>query len=102
LIERAQTGTVLVLDVRPVEEFRAGHIAGAVSIPLAELQRRVGELPADVEIVAYCRGPYCLLAFEAIDVLRKRGLSARRLRDGFPEWRAAGHRIEISSPEGPP
>jgi rhodanese-related sulfurtransferase/DNA-binding transcriptional ArsR family regulator len=100
LLERAQTGTVLVLDVRPAEEFRSGHVPGAVSIPLAELQRRIGELPADVEIVAYCRGPYCLLAFEAVDVLRRRGLSARRLRDGFPEWRAAGLRVEISSPEG--
>ena len=100
LLERAKTGTVLVLDVRPREEFRAGHIPGAVSIPLAELQRRVDELPADVEIVAYCRGPYCLLAFEAVDVLRNRGLSARRLRDGFPEWRAAGLCVEISSPEG--
>lgn len=100
LIELVRAGTVLVLDVRPAVEYRAGHIPGAVSIPLAELQRRMDELPTDTEIVAYCRGPYCFLAFQAVEALQRRGLSARRLRDGFPEWRAAGLSVEVSSTEG--
>lgn len=102
LIERVQAGTVLVLDVRPATEYRAGHIPGAVSLPVGDIQRRIDELPPGTEIVAYCRGPYCLLAFQAVDLLRKRGFSARRLRDGFPEWRAAGLGVEFSSPEGAP
>jgi len=81
---------VVVIDVRPPEEYGAGHIPGAVSLPLPELERRLGELPRDSEIVAYCRGPYCVLAPEALEVLRGNGFRARRLEDGFPEWRLAG------------
>ena len=94
LMERAKAGTVLVLDVRPTEEYLAGHLPGAVSIPLAELTRRVGELPRDKEIVAYCRGPYCVLAFRAVEILRARRRRARRLEEGLPEWRAAGLPVE--------
>ena len=90
LLERVERGDVVVLDVRPAEEFAAGHIAGAVSVPLEELEQRLTELPADAEIVAYCRGPYCLLATKALELLRARGFRARRLEDGLPEWRLAG------------
>jgi len=81
---------LVVLDVRPAEEHRAGHVPGAVSIPLSELRRRLAELPRDREIVAYCRGPFCAFAHEAVTVLRQAGLRARRLEDGLPEWQAAG------------
>jgi len=84
---------VVVLDVRPAEEYRAGHIPGARSIPVAELERRLRELPTDREIVAYCRGPYCVFADEAVAVLRARGLRATRLADGLPEWRTAGRPV---------
>ncbi len=90
LLARARNGTVLVLDVRPTDEYRAGHIPGAISVPLDQLDRRMRELPRDREIVAYCRGPYCLLAFDAVAALRARGRKARRLEEGLPEWRAAG------------
>jgi rhodanese-related sulfurtransferase len=90
LARRLQDGDhLVVLDVRPVEHA-AGHVPGAVSIPVDELRRRLSELPGDREIVAYCRGPYCAFAHEAVAVLRKEGFSARRLEDGLPEWRAAG------------
>lgn len=94
LLRRVHAGTVVVIDVRPPEEYRAGHIQGAISVPLKDLPRRVCELPARKEVVAYCRGPYCLMAFEAVGLLRKRGRSARRLVEGFPEWRAAGLPVE--------
>jgi rhodanese-related sulfurtransferase len=81
---------LLVLDVRPTAEYVAGHLPGAVSIPVDELRRRLAELPRDREIVAYCRGPYCAFAHEAVALLREAGFSARRLEDGLPEWRAAG------------
>jgi rhodanese-related sulfurtransferase len=81
---------LIVLDVRPAAEYAAGHLPGAVSIPVAELRRRLAELPADREVVAYCRGPYCAFAHEAVALLREAGVSARRLEDGLPEWRAAG------------
>ena len=81
---------LVVLDVRPTEEHAAGHLPGAVSIPVAELRRRLAELPRDREIVAYCRGPFCAFAHEAIAVLTDAGLTARRLEDGLPEWAAAG------------
>lgn len=87
---RLRTGDVVVLDVRPEAEFAAGHIAGARSMPLADLTRRLDELPADTEVVAYCRGPYCVYADEAVRQLRSRGFRARRLEDGFPEWARAG------------
>jgi rhodanese-related sulfurtransferase len=81
---------LVVLDVRPAAEYAAGHLPGAVSIPVAELRRRLAELPADREVVAYCRGPYCAFAHEAVVLLREAGVSARRLEDGLPEWQAAG------------
>jgi rhodanese-related sulfurtransferase len=81
---------VVVLDVRPAAEHAAGHLPGAVSIPIEELRRRLAELPRDREIVAYCRGPYCAFAHEAVELLRQEGFPARRLEDGLPEWRAAG------------
>jgi rhodanese-related sulfurtransferase len=91
LARRLQDGDPLViLDVRPAVEHAAGHLPGAVSIPVAELRRRLAELPADREIVAYCRGPYCAFAHEAVALLRQEGFSARRLEDGLPEWQAAG------------
>jgi len=96
LVRRAKEGTIVVLDVRPPEEYRAGHIPGAVSVPVGELERRLRKLPRGKEIVAYCRGPYCLMAYEAVATLRARGRRARRLIDGFPEWRAAGLPIEVS------
>ncbi len=87
LRERLARGDVLVLDVRPGEEYAAGHIDGARSIPLDELEERLAELPADREIVAYCRGPFCAYAHEAVRRLRSAGMQARRLEDGWPEWR---------------
>lgn len=99
LLELACNGAVIVLDVRPPEEFRAGHIPGAVSVPVEELARRISELPARKKVVAYCRGPYCVLAFRAVEILRERGRNARRLADGFPEWRAAGFPVEVSVTE---
>jgi rhodanese-related sulfurtransferase len=81
---------LIVLDVRPAAEYAAGHLPGAVSIPVAELRRRLAELPADREVVAYCRGPYCAFAHEAVGLLRDEGFAARRLEDGLPEWQAAG------------
>lgn len=81
---------LLVVDVRPTEEYRAGHIPGAVSIPLAELERRLADLPPGAEVVAYCRGPHCVLAPEAVATLRRAGRRARRLTEGLPEWRLAG------------
>ena len=90
LLERAKKGLVTVLDVRPPEEYAAGHLPGAINIPVKQLESRLAKLPKRKEIVAYCRGPYCLMSFEAVEQLRKRGLKARRLENGFPEWRAAG------------
>lgn len=90
LLAKVRDGAVTVLDVRPPEEFRAGHLPGALSIPLKELERRLSELPQDREIVAYCRGPYCVLAVEAVDMLRARGFTAFRLEDGVRDWQARG------------
>jgi len=90
LLERAKRGLVTVLDVRPPEEFAAGHVPGAVNIPVHELEKRLAELPKRREVVAYCRGPYCLMSYDAVVLLRKKGLKARRLQDGLPEWRLAG------------
>ena len=90
LMERVSRGDVIVLDVRPREEFVQGHIAGAVSVPLAELEEHLRDLRGDVEIVAYCRGPYCVLAPQAVELLRRHDFRARRLEDGMPEWRLAG------------
>jgi rhodanese-related sulfurtransferase len=90
LAERLSAGEVVVLDVRPRVEFAAGHIQGARSMPVAELEARLKEIPDDAEVVAYCRGPYCVYAHEAVRRLRAAGRSARRLEDGWPEWRLAG------------
>ena len=90
LVDRLRSGTATVLDVRPEDEFRQGHLPGALNIPLAQLERQLAELPADREIVAYCRGPWCVLSFEAVAALRQRGYRARRLEDGFPEWKVTG------------
>lgn len=100
LLQRVRAGSVVVVDVRPSEEYRAGHIPGALSVPLEQLEDRVRELPARKEIVAYCRGPYCVMAYHAVEKLRARGRRARRLVDGLPEWRAAGFPVEINAAEG--
>jgi len=94
LRSRLKDGGVVLLDVRPALEFEAGHIAGARSIPVAELQKRLKELPKDREIVAYCRGPYCVYADEAVDLLRAKGYKAVRFNDGFPDWKAVGLPVE--------
>ena len=94
LLARVRDGLVTVLDVRPPEEYAAGHLPGALNIPLAELELRLEELGKDQEIVAYCRGPHCVLAFDAVAQLRKKGLKARRLEDGYPEWKAEGLPVE--------
>ena len=90
LLARVRDGLVTVLDVRPPEEYAQGHVAGALNVPLDRLQKRLKDLPTDREVVAYCRGPWCLLSFEAVVRLREAGFEARRLQDGLPEWRRAG------------
>ncbi len=94
LLARAKRGLVTVLDVRPAEEFAAGHLPGALNVPIDKLENGLARLPKSREVVAYCRGPYCLMAFEAVSKLRKRGWKARRLAGGFPEWKAAGLPVE--------
>lgn len=100
LLRRAGEGDVIVLDVRPREEYEAGHIPGAVSVPLADLRGRMASLPAGAEIVAYCRGPYCVLAPQALELLRRRGFRVRRLEDGFPEWRRGGFPVAVGDQPG--
>lgn len=90
LLERTRDGLVTVLDVRPADEFAAGHLPGAVNLPLKELEGRLAELDPGQEIIAYCRGAYCVLSYEAVAALRARGFKVRRLEEGLPEWRAAG------------
>ena len=90
LLERLRCGAATVLDVRSEDEFALGHVVDALNIPLAQLERRLAELPVDQQIVAYCRGPWCVLSFEAVALLRRRGYQVRRLEDGFPEWKVAG------------
>lgn len=94
LFERMRAGLVTVLDVRPADEFAVGHLPGALNIPLSELEARLSEINPSQEVVAYCRGAYCVLSFEAVAKLRARGLTARRLEEGLPEWRAAGLPLE--------
>jgi rhodanese-related sulfurtransferase len=94
LMERLSDGSVVVLDVRPEEEYRAGHIPGALSVPVDVLEAALQALPREREIVAYCRGPYCVFSDEAVGLLRSRGYRARRLRQGLPDWRAAGMPVE--------
>ena len=94
LLKRSKDGLVTVLDVRPSEEYEVGHIPGALNVPIDEIKKQLARLPKEQEIIAYCRGEYCVLAFEAVAALRKKGFTARRLEEGFPEWRAAGLPVE--------
>ncbi len=96
LLQRVQDNRVTVLDVRPTEEFSSGHLPGAVNMPMHELEQRLAELPNGPEVVAYCRGPYCMLSFEAVAKLRDKGYRARRLEDGYPEWKRAGFPVEAA------
>jgi rhodanese-related sulfurtransferase len=97
LLAKVRDRAVTVLDVRPPEEYRAGHLPGALSVPLKDLERRLSELPSDREIVAYCRGPYCVLAMEAVEILRSRGFAAFRLEDGVSDWQARGLPVDVNS-----
>tara|TARA_R110002096_G_scaffold434832_5_gene658292 strand:+ start:103702 stop:104394 length:693 start_codon:yes stop_codon:yes gene_type:complete len=96
LVDRVRSGEVTVLDVRPTEEYNAGHIPGAISVPIDALKDRLAEIPIDREIVAYCRGPYCVMALEAVEMLRSKGFEAIRFDEGIPDWRARGFSVEIS------
>jgi rhodanese-related sulfurtransferase/DNA-binding transcriptional ArsR family regulator len=100
LLKRSRSRDIVILDTRPANEYAAGHIAGAISVPVDELQRRLKQLPKKKEYVAYCRGPYCVYADRAVEMLQASGRRARRLLEGFPEWRAAGLPIEMSVAEG--
>lgn len=100
LIDMLNDQLVTLLDVRPEDEFAVGHLPGALNIPIAELERRLGELPSGREVIAYCRGPYCVFSVEAATVLRSRGYQVRRLEDGYPEWKAAGLPVEGSADRG--
>jgi rhodanese-related sulfurtransferase len=95
LARRLKKRSAIVIDVRPVEEFRAGHIRGAISIPLRDLEDRISELPRDKEVVAYCRGPYCLLAIQAVEILKAKGYRARRYDESVQDWRARGLPVDI-------
>lgn len=95
LVERLAAGDVIVLDVRPAAEYSAGHIAGARSIPIDQLAEDLKAIPPDTEVIAYCRGPYCVMADDAVRMLRRRGRPARRLAEGFPEWQRARLPVEI-------
>lgn len=97
LLRRTRNGSVVVFDVRPAAEFAAGHIPGAVNVPLQDLKRRLADMPRHQEIVAYCRGPYCVMAFEAVALMRERGFKARRLTEGYPEWKLAGLPVTAAS-----
>ena len=97
LAQRVAAGDVIVVDVRPAAEYEAGHIAGARSIPVEKLARQMRQFPDGVEVVAYCRGPYCVFADDAVRLLRRRGRTARRLEDGFPEWRQAQLPVEVGA-----
>lgn len=94
LLERARLGLVTVLDVRPAEEYAAGHVPGAINVTLDALSGHLRRLPKGREVIAYCRGPYCLLSVDAVALLREKGYQARRMEDGFPEWKAAGRPVE--------
>jgi len=94
LLDRVKDGLVTVLDVRPPEEYQSGHIPGAINVPLSELEEHLSQLDAKQEVVAYCRGPHCVLAFDAVEQLRQKGITAHRMEYGFPEWKSAGLPIE--------
>ena len=96
LLEKAKLDLITVLDVRPKEEFEAGHVQGAINIPIEELEQHLANFNPEQEIVAYCRGPHCILAFDAVAQLREKGFQARRLESGYPEWKVAGHPTEDS------
>ena len=97
LLARLRAGDTMILDVRPEDEYGLGHLPGALNIPLRQLEQRLAELPRGQEIIAYCRGPFCVLSFEAVAELRARGFKVRRLEEGFPEWKAAGLPIEVTA-----
>lgn len=97
LMERASEGLVTILDVRPEEEFSQGHLSGAINIPLNELEEHLSELPGKTEVIAYCRGPWCVLSYEAVSLLRAKGIRARRLDGGLPEWRQEGRPVTRST-----
>ncbi len=97
LLDRVKEGLVTVLDVRPPEEYKSGHVPGAINVPLSELEEYLSQLDTRQEVVAYCRGPHCVLAFDAVEQLRQNGITAHRMEDGFPEWKSAGLPIEHSS-----
>lgn len=97
LLARVRGGDVVILDVRPEDEYGLGHLPGALNIPLRQLEQRLSELPRKREVIAYCRGPYCVLSFEAVAALRARGFKVRRFEAGFPEWKAAGLPIEVAA-----
>lgn len=101
LLKRVWSKKVVILDTRPASEYLAGHITGAISVPVADVQRRLKELSKSKEYVAYCRGPYCVYADRAVEILRANGLRARRLLEGFPEWRAAGLPVQTGTQPGP-
>jgi rhodanese-related sulfurtransferase len=94
LVRRVRAGETTVIDVRPREEYEAGHIPGAISAPLSDLKKHLGKLPKSRDVVAYCRGPYCVMALDAVDFLRRRGFRAHRMEDGVAEWRARGWRVK--------
>ena len=96
LADRLTSGLVTVLDVRPQQEFELGHVPGAINIPIHELLDRLADFPKEREVVAYCRGPYCVMSFDAVAALRAQGYQVRRLEDGFPEWKAAGLAVEAA------
>ncbi|HEY0069934.1 MAG TPA: rhodanese-like domain-containing protein, partial [Chloroflexia bacterium] len=97
LVERMQSDSLVVLDVRPPEEYRAGHIPGARSVPVSEVESALKQIPPDHEVIAYCRGPYCVFSDEAVELLKTHGYKARRLQGGLPDWRAAGLPVETST-----
>ncbi len=100
LIRRVKSGEVTVIDVRPSEEYEAGHIPNAISVPLPELKKRLRDLPKSREVVAYCRGPYCVMALDAVEILRAKGFRAHRMEHGVVEWRAKGGRVQTGSAAG--
>ena len=97
LVRRVRAGEATLIDVRPREEYVAGHIPGAISVPLADLKKRLGDLPKGRDVVAYCRGPYCVMALDAVELLRRRGVRAHRMEDGVVEWRARGWRVKAGA-----
>ncbi len=101
LLQRVRRGEVTVIDVRPAQEYNAGHIPGAISLPVDELKARLKELPKKREIVAYCRGPYCVMAVDAVSLLRKHGFKAQRMEQGVIEWRARGWRLQTATQGAP-